>query len=166
MFPLVVHQPASPSIWPAVQSLRRGLPTNPGATMWCVCGCSWRDDVCRVCECYRGGIVVMDGRLLHRRTALITATGCTLDKTQTYNICMTKHSHFPYTSTYSYTLHNIHYIPYTNTQHTLTVQGQKKLFSTITTTQQTFPHTPTHTVTTTDIKQKCAIYIHLLSLSI
>ena len=23
MFPLVVHQPASPSIWPAVQSLRR-----------------------------------------------------------------------------------------------------------------------------------------------
>ena len=29
MFPLVVHQPASPSIWPAVQSLRRGLSTNP-----------------------------------------------------------------------------------------------------------------------------------------
>ena len=27
-------------IWPAVQSLRRGLSTNPGATMWCVCGCS------------------------------------------------------------------------------------------------------------------------------
>ena len=40
MFPHVVHQPASPSIWPAVQSLRRGLSTNPGATMWCVCGCS------------------------------------------------------------------------------------------------------------------------------
>ena len=40
MFPLVVHQPASPSIWPAVHSLRRGLSTNPGATMWCVCGCS------------------------------------------------------------------------------------------------------------------------------
>ena len=40
MFPLVVHQPASPSIWPAVRSLRRGLSTNPGATMWCVCGCS------------------------------------------------------------------------------------------------------------------------------
>ena len=30
MFPLVVHQPASPSIWSAVQSLRRGLSTNPG----------------------------------------------------------------------------------------------------------------------------------------
>ena len=28
--PFVVNQPASPSIWPAVQSLRRGLPTNPG----------------------------------------------------------------------------------------------------------------------------------------
>ena len=29
------------------------------------------------------------------------------------------------------------------------------------------PHTPTpHTVTTTDIKQTCAIYIHLLSLCI
>ena len=24
------------------------------------CGCSWRDDVCRVCESYRGGIVVKD----------------------------------------------------------------------------------------------------------
>ena len=34
MFPLVVHQPASPSIWPAVQSFRRGLSTNPGVTMW------------------------------------------------------------------------------------------------------------------------------------
>ena len=27
--PLVVHQPASLSIWPAVQSLRRGMSTNP-----------------------------------------------------------------------------------------------------------------------------------------
>ena len=39
MFPLVVHQPSSPSIWPAVQSLRRGLSTNPGATMWAGQGC-------------------------------------------------------------------------------------------------------------------------------
>ena len=38
MFPLVVHQPPSPSIWPAVQSLRQGLSTNPGVTMWYVCG--------------------------------------------------------------------------------------------------------------------------------
>ena len=41
-------------------------------------------------------------------------------KTQTYNICMTKHSYFPYTSTYISTRHNtnrkhnIHHIPYTN----------------------------------------------------
>ena len=40
MFPLVVHQPSFSSIWPAMQSLRRGLSTNPGVTMWCVCGCS------------------------------------------------------------------------------------------------------------------------------
>ena len=59
IFPIVVHQPGSPSIWPAVQSLRRDLSTNPGDTMWCICGWSWRDDVCCVCECYKGGILVM-----------------------------------------------------------------------------------------------------------
>ena len=30
IFPLVVHHHSSPSIWPAVQSLRRGLSTNTG----------------------------------------------------------------------------------------------------------------------------------------
>ena len=40
MYPLVVHHPASPSIWPVVQSHLRGLSTNPEVTMWCVCGCS------------------------------------------------------------------------------------------------------------------------------
>ena len=60
IFPFVVHQPASPSIWTAVQSLRRGLSTNPGITMWCVCGWSWRDDVCCVCGYYKERIVVMD----------------------------------------------------------------------------------------------------------
>ena len=40
IFPIVVHQSASSSILPAVQSLRRGLSTNLGVTMWCVCGCS------------------------------------------------------------------------------------------------------------------------------
>ena len=40
IFPLVVHQPASASIWPVVQSLQRGLSTIPGVTVWCVCGCS------------------------------------------------------------------------------------------------------------------------------
>ena len=56
VFPLVVHQPASPSIWPAVQSLRRGLSTNPGVTMWCVCG-RVKEMMCVV---YVRGIVVMD----------------------------------------------------------------------------------------------------------
>ena len=28
--------------------------------MWCVCGCSCREDGCRVRDCYRGGIVVID----------------------------------------------------------------------------------------------------------
>ena len=60
IFQRVFHQPASPSIWPAVQSLWWGLSTNLGVTMWYVCGCSWRDDVCCVCECYRGCIVLMD----------------------------------------------------------------------------------------------------------
>ena len=60
-----------------------------------------------------------------QNAALRTAIGWT----QTYNICMTKHSYSPYTSTYSSTphntnrKHNIHHIPYTNTQHTSTLQG-------------------------------------------
>ena len=48
MFPHVVHQPASPSIWPAVQSLRRGLSTNPGVTMWCTMG-AVEEMMCVVC---------------------------------------------------------------------------------------------------------------------
>ena len=36
MFPLVVHQPASLSIWPAVQSLRRGL-SNVCYVDMCLC---------------------------------------------------------------------------------------------------------------------------------
>ena len=38
IFPLMVPLPTSSYIWPAVQSSRRGLSTNPGVTMWCVCG--------------------------------------------------------------------------------------------------------------------------------
>ena len=48
MFPLLVHQPASPSIWPAVQSLRRGLSTTPGLTMWCLWG-AVEEMMCVVC---------------------------------------------------------------------------------------------------------------------
>ena len=76
--------------------------------------------------------------------------------TQTYNICMTKHSYFPYTSTYSSTRHNrnrkhnIHNTSDTNTQHTSTLQGkkhylqQRPLYNNI----PTYPHT----ITTTDMK--------------
>ena len=52
-------------------------------------------------------------------------------KTQTYNICMTKNSYLPYTSTYSSTRHNttrkhnIHHTHYTNLQHISTPQGSK-----------------------------------------
>ena len=74
-------------------------------------------------------------------------------KTQTYNICVTKHSYFPYTSTYSCTRHNtnkkhdIHYTPYTNIHHTSTLQGSKTPLSlTRAATQQTFPQTPTQSL--------------------
>ena len=75
--------------------------------------------------------------LLHPRPALTNCKSCRTqhwkvshdaNKTQTYNICMTKHSHYPYTSTYRSTphntnrKHNIHHIPYTNIQHTSTLQ--------------------------------------------
>ena len=60
IFPPVVHQPAFLSMWPAVPSLRRVMSIHLGVTMWCVCGCSGRDDVCCVCISYKGGIVVMD----------------------------------------------------------------------------------------------------------
>ena len=58
-------------------------------------------------------------RQVMHNAALRTATGA--HKTQTYKICMTKYSHFPYTGIYSSTLHNanskhkIHHIPYTHT---------------------------------------------------
>ena len=40
IIPLLVHLQAYPSIRPAAASLQRGLSTNPGVTMWCICGCS------------------------------------------------------------------------------------------------------------------------------
>ena len=70
---------------------------------------------------------------------------------------MTKYSHSPYTSTYSSTphntnrKHNIHHIPYTNTQHTLTLQGSKNTIFNNGCYTTNIP-TDTHTVTTTDIK--------------
>ena len=43
IFPLVVHRPDSPSMWPAVQLLLWGLSTNPGVT----------------CGAYMGAVVVV-----------------------------------------------------------------------------------------------------------
>ena len=68
---------------------------------------------------------------------------------------MTKHSHSPYTSTYSSTphntnrKHNIHHIPYTNT-----LQHSKAKKNTIFNNGRYTTNIPTdpHTVTTTDIK--------------
>ena len=68
------------------------------------------------------------------------------NKTQTYNICLRKHTHFSYKSIYSSMphhsnrTHNIHHISYTNIQHTST------LSLTTTATQQTFPQTPTQSL--------------------
>ena len=101
--------------------------------------------------------------LKRNNTALHMAThpkilGLTLPqdayKTQTYNNCMTKHSYFPYITTYSSMphnpnrKHNIHHIPYTNIH---TLQGSNPtIFSNgcYTTNIPTDPHT----VTTTYIK--------------
>ena len=53
MFQLVVHQPASTSIWPAVQSFRRGLSTNPGGQCGVYVG-TVKEMVCVVCVLQRG----------------------------------------------------------------------------------------------------------------
>ena len=47
IIPLLVHQPAHPTIWPAAPPLQRGLSKNSGVDVWCVCECSSRDGVCQ-----------------------------------------------------------------------------------------------------------------------
>ena len=54
MFPLVVHQPASPSIWPAVQSLRRGLSTIQGRQFGAYVG-AVEEMMCVVCGMLQRG---------------------------------------------------------------------------------------------------------------
>ena len=77
-------------------------------------------------------------------------------KTQTYNICITKHSYFPYTSIYSSTRHNtnrkhnIHHTPYTNIQYTSTHQVLKNTIFNNGRYTTNIPPDP-HTVTTTYI---------------
>ena len=81
-------------------------------------------------------------------------------KTQTYNICMTKHSYFPYTSTYSSTRHNTN----KKTQHPshplhkhTTYFNTPRLKNTIYTTN--IPTDP-HPIPTTDIKTNM-LHIHI-----
>ena len=77
-------------------------------------------------------------------------------KTQTYNICMTKHSYLLYTRTYSYMRHNTnrrHNIHHTLTQTYNILQHSKAIKN------------PLY-LTTAATQQTCAIYIHLLSLEI
>ena len=92
-----------------------------------------------------------------QNAALRTATGCTQDTN--INICMTKQSHFPYTSTYGSTPHNtnrkynIHHIPYTNTQYTNILQDSKAKINIFNNGRYTTNIlTDQQTVTTTDIK--------------
>ena len=73
MFLIVVHQPASPSIWPSVMSLRQGLSTNPGVTMWCVCGVQLK----RCCsETYKRNGVTPIFRSFHRTASSTGGWSC------------------------------------------------------------------------------------------
>ena len=83
----------------------------------------------------------------------------------TYNICMPKHSHFPYTSTYSSTphntnrKHNIHHTHYTNTQHTSTFQAKNTIINNGGYTN-TFLQTSTHSHYNTHI-HTLIVFMHL-----
>ena len=74
---------------------------------------------------------------------------------------MTKHSHFPYTSTYSSTSHKTnrkHNIHYTNTHHASTLRGKKNTIFKNGRYTTNIPTDP-HTVTTTVIKSNM-LHIH------
>ena len=102
--------------------------------------------------------------LVMQNAALRTAPRCTQD---TYiNICMTKHSHFPYTSTHKYKQKTQRPL-YPLDKHATyfnTPRLKNRIFNNgrYTTNIPTDPHI----VTRTDITQTCDIYIHLLSLGI
>ena len=87
----------------------------------------------------------------------LASSTCKSCKTQIYNICMTKHSHFPYTSNYSFTPHNTN----KKTQHPshplhkhITRFNTPRLKTNIFNNGRYTTNIPTdpHTVTTTDIK--------------
>ena len=114
------------------------------------------------------------GRLLHPRPALTNCKSCRTQhwelpqdahKTQTYNICMMKHSHSPYTSTYSSTPHNTNrktqHPSHPLHKHTTYFNTPRLKKNTIFNNGRYTTNIPTdpHTVTTTDIKTNM-LHIH------
>ena len=99
------------------------------------------------------------------QTAVLrTDTGCTQDTNLRHmyaeTLILPIHEHLQLHASQYKQKHNIHHTPYTNFQHTSTLQGFNN--GRYTTNIPTY----LHTVITTDKKQACAIYIHLLSLGI
>ena len=129
--------------------------------MKCVCGHETGSGVCIFHMVALASLTSINKLQVMQNVALRTATGWT----HTYNICMTKHTHFPYTSTYSSMphntnrKHNIYHIPYTNTQHTSTPKAQKPIFNNGC--YSTNIPTDPHTVTTTDIVHTSIVSKHL-----
>ena len=98
-----------------------------------------------------------------QNAALYTATGCTQDTNIQHLHDETLILHIP-TLHNSNRKHNIDHTPYTNTQYTSPLQGSKPPLSLTTpATQQTFQHTPTHSLQRI-YNKTCAIYTYLLSL--
>ena len=105
-----------------------------------------------------GMFAVMYIHLLHPRPALTNCKSCRTQHwelpqdahmTQTYNICMTKHSHSPYTSTYSPTIQKTQHPSHPLHKHTTyfnTPRLKNPLFLTTAATQQTFSQTPTQSL--------------------
>ena len=91
-----------------------------------------------------------------QNAALRTATGCTQDTNIQHlhdeTLTLPIHEHLQLHASQYNRKHNNHHIPYTNTQHTSTLQGFKK--KTIFNNGRYTTNIPTdpHTVTTTDIK--------------
>ena len=95
-----------------------------------------------------------------QNAALRTATGCT----QTYNICMTKHS--PTAPRLTMQTENTASITFTTQTHNILQhsKAKKTLFLTTPATQETFPQTPTQSLQQTNKHAPCTyIYCHLAS---
>ena len=83
-----------------------------------------------------------------QNAALQTAIGCTQDTNiqHLHDETITSHTRSPTAPRLTIKRNTIHHIPYTNLQHTSTLQGLKTLSLTTAATQQTFPQTPTQSL--------------------